>query len=130
MCLDTVIRKLKRPSRGKVQEGWKTFDFITGKKGVKDLQFEFFPLEGKYKVPIGKWLKATVNTVTYCVDKSSGGYSTYASGFHIYTEKPAKIGRAVKVKYRGAQVFGRQDGLKVVVAREMYVPRKKDRYNG
>ena len=91
-------------------EGWKVFEWDS----------DFFGFVEK-----GKWLKARKEKI--------GGYGPeYMSGFHIFTSyyyarKFRILGNADewpirKVKYRKGRILGRQEGCKVVVADEMYVP--------
>jgi hypothetical protein len=125
MCL-SVVEKVLRPIDWTEREGWKAFDHNYSRDLI--FQWRYTPgLEDALDdvVPMDKWLKATVTTIAITLD----GKLSYRAGFHVFPNRTAArawSGSAiVKVRCRGVQTIGKQDGLDVFVCREMFVPSGK-----
>src|SRR5688572_13069948 len=119
MCLNTVTRKYK-DNEEKEGEGWKVFDNCNS-----GIYFMHQSLKGKPKVPFSRWLTASKISIQYTTARKVGYYK---SGFHIYLEKPnfgSPAETTVKVKFKGGHTMGYQDGLPVIVASKMLVPKQK-----
>jgi hypothetical protein len=110
MCLTTVDEQYDPPS-----------SFIIG--GEKYFSgpnsapaFQQYKLNGSSVVPLDEWLKAdTTNKI-----RANDG-KNYEAGFHVWLDENKKhSGRRVFVRYVTAR--GKQDGEKLMIAREMYVP--------
>jgi hypothetical protein len=117
MCLSIVKDKFGKPS-SLIQSGWKDF----GGAGTS-LTFASFQFKGSRDVPLDKWLTAEGGKVK--------GGADYLAGFHVYEDevelkKANKMPRLTHVYYRHVHTRGEQDGLKIVVARELYVPSDPD----
>jgi hypothetical protein len=121
MCLETVSDKIDKPTT-LIQSGWKTF---TGTQ--TQLRFENMPFKGSRDVPLDKWITAEAT-----VEKISTGAvirgRDYKPGFHIYEDEQEVKSKTYKrrVYYRKVHTRGKQDGLTVIVALEMYVPSDPD----
>ena len=110
MCLDVAYKK--RPPKTGV--GWKIFTRVD-----YTYSFKYRQLNGTFLVPTDVWLTAENKNI-----HATYGLREYPSGFHIYLDKPDGI-VVVRVKYRNGHTYGRQDGLRIVVASEMFVPAQK-----
>ena len=114
MCLQYISMKRNIPKTG---VGWKLFA-----KTPNGLKFAYQSLNGKHKVPRGKWLKAKRTWIR-----------GYLSGFHIYMHKPRGFQQGivpctpVKVRFRDGRILGTQDNRRVIVVDEMFVPRTRNR---
>jgi hypothetical protein len=112
MCMDSVTKLYKRPSP-KVVYGYKVFDDFGGK-----YEFEF---RKRWPVITGKWTVATQRPL-----------GMYMSGFHAFLSRKGAERWAghdqhvVRVKLRRIAAEGLQYGALCIVAREMYVPRKRN----
>jgi hypothetical protein len=142
MCLEYVEEKHRKPYKGE-GVGYKVMDFSRD----HGLYFRYFPnknigedqvVQKEMRCPTGVWVKSVEKRV-WLEEPYVGAVKDkyYPSGFHIYTvfdDQPlyrifaqALMAQAciVKVRYRGVKAVGFQDGLPVVVADEMIVPRSK-----
>jgi hypothetical protein len=124
MCLDSFKT---RNNTCDVGYGWKIFN----ERKNRQIRFRYRKHEGNFIVPINKWLK--IKSKSY-IDSWGGKYHT---GFHIYTDynEAKKIFSFIsfdknciirKVAFKGVYAIGRDSGVKVIVAREMFVLPKKE----
>jgi hypothetical protein len=115
MCLDRIISRPEATTL--VEDGWKKFS----KKWTnsKVLQFENMQLKDLKEVPLDKWVSAEIKPVTTTL-----GAEKYDTGFHIYEmqKEASDAGATRRVYYRKVHTIGVQDGKRVVIADEMYVP--------
>lgn len=118
MCLSTITERIGSPTK-LIVGGWKEFSVMNGKP-----RFMNTSLNHNYEVPLDKWI--TAESVTIDMDRKQ----SYNSGFHIYSDevenKKKKLANLRRVFYRGVETIGTQDGVPVVIAREMYVPSDPD----
>ena len=122
MCL-SIVGKIYKPPSQKWTTAWKFFDVSSS----GHLMFPFNSLRGDWIVPVGRWLKSTTG------QNRADDESAYPNGFHVLTTRRdarAFAGRVnchevVKVKIRSVVASGKQDGLKILIAREMLVPSPK-----
>ena len=117
MCLSTISEKLDKPS-ALIQSGWKTFA-----GNARTPLFENFTLQGSKTVPLDRWIKAEGKEVKI------SSFKKYEAGFHIFEDEEdlkknsnyTHFGGMRRVYYRYAHTRGMDQGLKVVIAREMCV---------
>ncbi len=113
MCLSSVSETLD--SGTLIQSGWK--EFRGG--GGTTLEFMHFTWGKGKRVPLDVWITADgVNTAT------SNRLSRYDAGFHVYSDEQqiGPLANPRRVYFRRPHTKGMQDGMTVVVARELYVP--------
>jgi hypothetical protein len=129
MCLTTIIERSTTIKRSGT--GYKVFNItLFGLTG---------PFQGREdrELPVGQWInekdfrgpEGYKSHLSYRhVDKRGnclGG--KYPYGWHIYVSKTAANNRSrveqviKKVRYRQARTLGRQDGVLIVVAKEMFI---------
>ena len=112
MCLDIVGKTLKGRSKT-VKVGYKVFS-----GNAANPSFKFRSLNNRFLVPMSEWLTA------HSIDLDG-----YLSGFHIFIKRADaaqyRQGVVLKVKYKGVLAIGRQEVFKTVVAKHMYVPKKR-----
>jgi hypothetical protein len=119
MCMSSVDEIYKPPSR-EWTTAWKAF--LHGRTG--DLLFPCNYYRGSRSVPRGKWITASNGSI-----RDGYGQVFYPTGFHVFTTRQDARGflggtrGILRVKIRNVVARGSQDGLKVLVAREMLVPR-------
>ena len=132
MCLDTIgnIYKPFKPDKAKFHYGWKVFEYDTDNDAYL---FDNHSLGNSWDVPLNKWIVAKGKRI-HGETETGGRY--YPAGFHVFTDYDdclLWIGgitrydefKIVRVKYRKVVAAGSQSGLKVIVAKEMYVPKPK-----
>lgn len=119
MCMDRLYKTVKVPSSG---IGWKVFG--TTENGSLE-----FAVQNDNSLKRGVWMKADTS---FRVGTLPWNPCTYMSGFHVYLERPQKLmvfqystNRVIKVKFRGGRHVGMQNGIRVVVADELFVPKNK-----
>lgn len=117
MCLDAVNEIYDHPSPV-VTDGWKEID-------ARKPRFQF-NVNGTKDIPFDRWLTATNEHAKSGIKADDG--QTYEPGFHIYAdEKELKRKNSCqRVFVRGITCLGKQDGMTVVIAREMYLPSDKN----
>lgn len=119
MCLDSVTEQFDKPTT-LIQSGWKRFN-----GSGRNLLFEAYQYGGTKDVPLDKWIKAEGTNI-------AGRGQDYKAGFHVF-EDETEFGKAGgryyagkadkrRVYYRKVHTRGRQEGLSVVLATEIYVP--------
>jgi len=113
MCLSKIYETYESPS-SLIQDGMKEF---TGYE--PNLEFQNMNLRGAREVPLDTWIKAEVQSI------KAGDSKYYETGFHVYEDDPKKKhgSKFRRVYVRFITCRGEQDGKKVLIAREMYVPR-------
>lgn len=119
MCLTKIATAYDKPSE-LIECGWKEFYG----SAVSLLRFCNFGGD----VPMDKWITASeIKTPPTGGIKASDG-KMYKSGFHIYSdETQIKKNRDYRrVYYRRVTCAGEQDGMRCVIAQEMYVPSNQD----
>src|SRR5258708_4739646 len=120
MCLNKVHKTFEGKDQKEVI-GYKVF--YASDIG---LVFEIQTLNGSYEVKRGRWIK-TRRTKPVNFRKSV----TYVPGFHVFATKAGATSRRngsnsktiVRVKGRGLLAVGGQYGRKVLVFRELFVPK-------
>jgi len=141
MCLDVVLKnkefsKLKKIEKHKknpeLKVGWKAVVIRNGKITPPHLHNV-----GKY-FSTGKWLneKDFRRDVYSKQTKIGSSWNSYRIGFHILTTyrdaesygiaahlKFHKV-RLIKVYYKKAIAYGKQNGCYTVISKEMYIPRQ------
>ncbi len=114
MCLDTIDKEIKK-TKG---FGWKVFE-----ERARGLHPAFFDLPYSKPFKVNVWVTETRNTLRI---------NGYDAGFHVF-EKEADANlylrwrfRIVtrKVKYDNVVATGKQSGLKVIVARKIFIEDK------
>lgn len=116
MCLSTISNKKPKKSG----YFYKVFDLdYSG-----GLYFPFMRLNRMKEVPVGKWIKAAR------LRRRADNGEAYITGFHGFlSARSARLwgsgDTVVRCKYRNAHVAGTQDELKVIVADEIFVPKRK-----
>ena len=110
MCLSTVKETYDNPS-SLIQSGYKQFNG-TGKNLT-------FTINGK-PVEFDKWLSADEGATKMKADD----YNYYTRGFHVYEDESDVKNKSgyILVYMRKVHTKGTQDGLSVVIAKEIYVP--------
>jgi hypothetical protein len=113
MCLDRTTTHIQqwKLQEGNLLVGWKTF-----REYNKQIQFQYF----NKRVKTNTWIKDTSRGLI----RIQSNQKIYPKGFHIYLKHPDESGTR-KVYYKKPVAYGYQYGLPVVVARELFVPRKK-----
>jgi len=119
MCLDTVTKRIKKPTDDEI-EGWKIF----AGRGVRVGTVETHVTNDVLKV--NQWHKAD-NSI-----KIGAKPHQYTAGFHILLDKPKRcpqFGFLKKVKGRRVRLFGEQSAMsdlvyKIAVADELYIPHR------
>jgi hypothetical protein len=121
MCLDSVYGRVL-PDKG---YGWKVFERKHNHKLVTQIMCS--------ELPIGKWVKDTNSfPIRYGFFNGTYFHDTYPCGFHFYAESEYSSATKYrrKVKYRNPVVMGKQHGLDVIVAKEIYIiPTFRERIN-
>lgn len=131
MCLDTITKRYEQPDPT-VRKAYKVFspNEPTGYKFLfyshTGVFFTNWAREIDGVVPTGEWITAV---------HRDAWLSGYECGFHAYTKiADARIlagdirtGLAVvEVELRNMEAEGEENGLPVLVAREMFVPKPKE----
>lgn len=117
MCLDIVSDRAKKHVK---QErnflvGWKYFS----------TEYNYLMLcFSRRRVKVDQWIK---DTKDYKIPRT--GRPRYQTGFHIYLKAPNDLFDPYyrKVYYKKPVAWGYQDGKPVVVARELFIIRKRRR---
>ncbi len=128
MCLSKVSRKFAGKGR-KVYTVYKLFEF---NEMGNYLLFPWFPYCDNYIVPTNKWIEDFTN---YTIFVNGDYYNEYSSGFHCFatTKEVSKIFgshyRLLKIKARKLVAVGTQRTKKVMVFKEIYVPKPRKRKN-
>lgn len=124
MCLDKIKEHYDNPSMA-IIDGWKTFNVDT----TFGLKFTAVNLNGKWEVPMDRWIKADPKLIQDSKGKD------YFTGFHVYTDEDkvkkkyvSKYTTPYRVYIRKVTCLGEQDGLDVYIAQEMYVPTNQDEW--
>lgn len=132
MCLDSIDKTRKVPSKSTVLLGWKIFQtgYLYDKKGI--LHSECQDPKGVKGYRPGLWYMADVHFI--------GDSPRYKSGFHTFLNRKAAVSWMAgvedlcirKVKLRGVTTIGFQqtggEDSTVIVAREMLiVPRRRSK---
>lgn len=115
MCLSTVKEIYDNPSTC-IVDGWKEL----GSTGSPRVQMA---INGRYDVPLDKWVKATDEHAKSGIKASDN--TIYQPGFHVYsdeTEFRKKDSTMRRVFVRNITCLGTQDGKHVIIAQEMYIP--------
>lgn len=117
MCLTKVTEIYDDPS-ALVTDGWKSID-------AKKPRFQF-KVSGSTDIPFDQWITATNEHAKNGVKADDG--NVYEPGFHAYAEEKELKGKPgyQRIFLRNITCLGVQDGLKVIVAREMYLPSDKN----
>ena len=129
MCLTIVEKRFNKtsPRYQEVTKVWKAFETSTsyGKTTLIGPYYDHIGKDGP-RLTKGKWLKA--HRVPVWADFKD----KYMSGFHAFLNEQDCRDRfrgythtILQVKVRGVRYVGTEDGLPVVVADEMYIPRGK-----
>lgn len=120
MCLSHIESKFP-PKFG---VGWKSFK----RGGNGELYSEFYWTIGNNSfdghIKRGMWRMAE-HTILYTHESQP-----YVSGFHLWTEKPKSTKKPTKVYYRGGRILGIQNCSTIIVADEIYVPKRGERPKG
>src|SRR5271170_1421752 len=106
MCLSKITTTYANPS-DLIVSGWKEFNGTPPKMTHQNFGGT---------VKLDEWLTATGGKVTASDGKD------YQAGFHVYSDDRDTKYRFRRVYFRRVTVFGEQDGMKCVIAEEMYVP--------
>lgn len=118
MCLDEITHKRLRKTEG---IGYKVF---VRQPRSHVLHFWYRSFCDSTLVPLGEWLQAANN---------QNSYPPYTIGFHIFpTLKDARLwvinepseSKIVRVRYQKARLQGLDGGAPVLIADEMFVPKK------
>ena len=134
MCLHIKSRvrdfKRRQPNFDK-GIGWKIFN---NKKDSSELCFNYRTYANSRIVPTNQWIKAE-NKSLYVDIGQNKQFMAYLSGFHIFLKKPPlprdnifhpkATKQVVKVKWKDALSVGYEKGLPIVVADQMFVPKKR-----
>ena len=118
MCLSTVTEIVKKPTNKEVW-AWKVFAIRDGK-----LDFVFY----SFRVPRrGVWLKAVPPRYKYAYPISFHSFQTKREAIKSWlnTSMPWRMRVVLKVHIRRICARGTQDGLRSLVAREIFIPRGK-----
>lgn len=121
MCLYKVEKVYKRRSN-KVVTAYKVLDY-----DQENYHFPYVYFHDSSVCPTGKWIKAEEKAVI------ARGGKLYHSGFHCYKYKNTAYSisnKIVKVKLRRVHTIGIQDGVTVLVAEEMFVPKRRAKNEG
>ena len=125
MCLSRITESYEPPCP-MITDGWKSLGTDPKKPRLQ------MKLNGKLEIPFDTWLKATDENVTSGLVRADDG-NNYKPGFHAYSDeselnsvKRRYSGDYRRVFLRGISCSGTQDGWKVVVAQEMYIPSDPD----
>lgn len=126
MCLDKITEKYKKSKSG---IGYKVFNRNASHPRGRKIHFWCKEYRGSTVVPLGEWLEA---------ERIENGIRLkYFPGFHIFPTLAAArewndYGEfdtvIVQVRYRGARLEGIDCGARVLVADEMFVPMKYQRF--
>jgi hypothetical protein len=112
MCLSKIVESYDTPS-ALITDGRKQFSGTTSKP-----EFSAYLLRGKKEVPLDEWIKADASQI-----KASDG-NNYEAGFHVYADDTKETNKApyrrVFVRYVTAR--GEDGNVKVIIARELFVP--------
>ena len=126
MCLDIITTPKKLKPNG---TGYKMFH----KKNNGDLYFSYRFIGKQVPLPIRKWM----NEKDYRKKHNKGkekiwvrNHESYPMGFHIYLNK--KFAEEIMwgsdvlipVKFRKAHTKGKQIGINVIVAKEIFIQRE------
>lgn len=120
MCLNTITKQYAKPN-AKERWAWKAFELYKGH--LAPLCMETPP-----RFKRGIWLRAR-----NC-DVWLGIAAKYTAGFHAFTSRTAAtewgswsndMPTVLRVKLRGVHTVGTQDGHRVLVADEMWIPPAK-----
>ena len=88
----------------------------------RDYSHLHFPFKGKSsRIPLNTWIDEKNWRIFKDETHIEDSGNLYKTGFHIYTEKPLLKHR--KVYFRGVVAQGYQQEDKVIVAKEMYIPK-------
>ena len=126
MCLDIVSEEKPEPSG----YFWKVF---LEKKSRRTGKTTIFPLyRGTKAIRRGRWLKADEVGIFKFLGKLLPS-PNYLSGFHGYSSHEEAVfsnryggGVIVKCEYDEGHIQGTQDGMRIIVARKMRVPKEED----
>lgn len=141
MCLDVVLKRKEFLSRTKIEKHKKNSELKVGWKAVVIRKGKITPphfyVTGE-SLSTGKWLneKDFRRDAYFGETKIGTSWNAYKIGFHILaTYKDAeqygiaahlrfsKV-RLVKVYYKKAIAYGKQEGCYTVISKEMYIPRQ------
>jgi hypothetical protein len=120
MCLDSIDNINEKPDP---TIGWGYKVFSRSASGGPEL---YGHLYGTNIIrPLDKWLLAKTGRRIRAVEPRS-----YRAGWHVFaTIEAAKTwGDPVLVAFRGVTSVGRQDGYKVYVANEIFIPSKQKQF--
>lgn len=135
MCLNIVSdRKIANPR--KVRYGWKVFNHVVGPEGKRALNFECNPLRDQWRVPKGRWITSSLRILQSDPHPQSVMHPSfsipYSAGFHIFTTKKdamrwapngGLVGKKIlRIRYRNIVDSGYQNGLRIHIARQLFVP--------
>jgi hypothetical protein len=113
MCLDYLDPTAKSYTikKGKKLVGYKIFNTLNHQISFESMH---------YRVRTNTWIK---DKETEKLRIPSYGV-TYPTGFHIYLTQPPWYKHPRKVYYKRPVTYGWQYGQPIVVARELFIPRK------
>lgn len=140
MCLDVVLKRKEFLSRTKIEKHKKNSDLKVGWKAVVIRRGKLTSPHFSSGKPfsLGKWLnEKDFRRDTYINETIIGtSYNHYKIGFHILATHTdgeyyamashlrfSKV-KLIKVYYKRAVAYGKQEGCYTVIVKEMYIPRQ------
>jgi len=129
MCLTTITKQVKRTSNKPIW-AW---------KGIFRFRGQVFSGLRGARLVTGRWFRDPNKGFIEGLNKCRFNYETqryeyvktwsYPKGFHVVTTRKAAVlfGRPVRVRVRHVHTWGLQSGEDCMVAREIFIPRRRRR---
>lgn len=140
MCLDIVLKRKEFLSKTKIKKHQRNSELKVGWKAVIIRNGKITPphFSNKKSFSIGEWLNEKDFRRDTYIDESRIGFffNTYPIGFHILATfrdgeyysmashlRHSKI-KLIKVYYKRAVAYGKQEGCYTVITKKIYIPRQ------